>query len=376
MTPNHVSFADGLFVIAAIDRPIRFVVYAEYFRRPLIGRFLRWMGAIPIASTGGPKMILEAFREAGRALDDGELVCIFPEGQITRTGHDPAVPAGAGADRQGPDGADHPGPPRPGHGQHLQPDAASQAARADPAAGDGLVRCAAARRDRRRARSAGRSASSTRRPGTIARRIAGRCITSSSARRGVIPFRLAIVDGQTPELSYIATLAGVVALARALRPRWQGQESVGILLPTSVAGAVVNLAAALSGRVVVNLNFTAGRAAITSAAAQAGLRTVVTSRAFLEKAKLELPEGLEVIWLEDDRPDDPHGRPAPGARRSPASRRSACSRSWRVPTGGSSVDDPVAVIFSSGSEGEPKGVVLSHFNIDSNIEAIAQVFHI
>lgn len=44
------------------------------------------MGAIPIASHGGPKMILEAFREAGRALDEGELVCIFPEGQITRTG--------------------------------------------------------------------------------------------------------------------------------------------------------------------------------------------------------------------------------------------------------------------------------------------------
>ena len=49
LTPNHVSFADGLFVIAAIDRPIRFVVYAEYFQRPLLGRFLRTMGAIPIA---------------------------------------------------------------------------------------------------------------------------------------------------------------------------------------------------------------------------------------------------------------------------------------------------------------------------------------
>ena len=86
LTPNHVSFVDGLFVMGTIDRPIRFVVYAEYFKRPLLGRFLRTMGAIPIAGHGGPRMILEAFREAGRALDNGELVCIFPEGQITRTG--------------------------------------------------------------------------------------------------------------------------------------------------------------------------------------------------------------------------------------------------------------------------------------------------
>ena len=147
------------------------------------------------------------------------------------------------------------------------------------------------------------------------------------------------------------------------------------MLPTSVAGALVNLAAALSGRVVVNLNFTAGRAAMSSAAAQAGLRTVVTSRAFLEKAKLELPEGVEVIWIEEIRP---------AIRRTDraAALALACLAPIRLlekvagATRRIAVDDTVAVIFSSGSEGDPKGVVLSHFNIDSNIEAIAQVFHI
>ena len=86
LVPNHVSFADGLFLIASTDRPIRFVVYAAYFDRTIIGRCLRAMKAIPITSSGGPKMILQAFREAGRALDQGELVCVFPEGQLTRTG--------------------------------------------------------------------------------------------------------------------------------------------------------------------------------------------------------------------------------------------------------------------------------------------------
>ncbi len=74
---------------------------------------------------------------------------------------------------------------------------------------------------------------------------------------------------------------------------------MGILLPASVGGSLVNLAATLAGKTVVNLNFTTGRAGMESAAAQAGLQTVVTSRAFLEKAKLEPPRGVELILLED-----------------------------------------------------------------------------
>jgi acyl-[acyl-carrier-protein]-phospholipid O-acyltransferase/long-chain-fatty-acid--[acyl-carrier-protein] ligase len=374
LTPNHVSFADGLFLIAAIDRPIRFVVYAEYFRRPLLGRFLRCMGAIPIASSGGPRMILEAFREAGRALDHGELVCIFPEGQLTRTGM--TLPFQRGFERivKG-----RTVPIIPVHLDRVSSSIFSPAAHrllperiplpvtvsfgaplpaeASPA----QIRRAISELDQ----EAWEHRKEDRRP--LHRELVRR------ARRH--PFRMAMVDAQTPELSAISTLARVVALARALRPRWQGHDAVGVMLPTCVAGAVVNLAAAMSGRVVVNLNFTAGRATMTSAASQARLRTVVSSRAFLEKAKLELPEGLEAIWLEDvgttiTRRDRLYAISL--ACLAPArlmEKYAGCERKI-------SVDDPVAVIFSSGSEGEPKGVVLSHFNVDSNIEAIAQVFHI
>ena len=126
---------------------------------------------------------------------------------------------------------------------------------------------------------------------------------------------------------------------------------------------------------MVNLNFTAGRAAIESAAAQAGLRTVVTSRAFLEKAKLELPEGLEAIWLEEIGPTIRTGDRLLAlvlACFAPARLLEKLSGADRRIVG----RRPGAVIFSSGSTGEPKGVVLSHFNIDSNVEAIAQVFRI
>jgi acyl-[acyl-carrier-protein]-phospholipid O-acyltransferase/long-chain-fatty-acid--[acyl-carrier-protein] ligase len=374
LTPNHVSFADGLFVIAAIDRPIRFVVYAEYFKRLLLGPLLRAIGAIPIASRGGPKMILEAFREAGKALDAGELVCIFPEGQITRTGM--SLPFQRGLERivKGRNV-----PIIPVHLDRVTSSVFSPMQKrwlperiplpVTVSFGAPMPTATAPAAIRQAIRELDQHAWEYRR--------ADRCPLHHEfirrARRH--PFRMALVDPVSPELSYIKALAGAIVLARALRSYWKEQQVVGVMLPTSVGGSLVNLAAAISGRVVVNLNFTAGKAAMTSAAAQAGLRTLVTSRTFVEKAALELPEGVEVIWIDDIRPT------IRGVDRAKAMAL-ACLAPIRLlekaagATRRVTVSDTIALIFSSGSEGDPKGVVLSHFNIDCNIEAVGQVFHI
>jgi acyl-[acyl-carrier-protein]-phospholipid O-acyltransferase/long-chain-fatty-acid--[acyl-carrier-protein] ligase len=332
------------------------------------------MRAIPIASTGGPRMILEAFREAGRALDAGEIVCIFPEGQITRTGM--TLPFQRGLERIVKDRTTPIIPVQIDRAtasifSPMQPSLLPERIPLPVTVSFGTplpastplceIRRAISELDQ----EAWAYRKSDRRPlhHEFIRR----------ARRH--PFRLALVDPLTPSLSSIRTVAAAIAMAQSLKPRWQEQECVGIMLPASVAGVLVNLAATMSGRVAVNLNFTAGKATVKSAAAQAGLRTVVTSRAFLAKAKVEVPEGLDVIWMEDLR----------GAIRT-RDRALALLMAWVAPvrliekqagaTRPVSVDGDVAVIFSSGSEGEPKGVVLTHFNIDSNIEAIAQVFHI
>ena len=86
LVPNHVSFIDGLLILASLDRPVRFIVDKYYCEHPIFRHIANVMGAIQISSTGSPKEILRAFREARHYLNQGELVCIFPEGQITRTG--------------------------------------------------------------------------------------------------------------------------------------------------------------------------------------------------------------------------------------------------------------------------------------------------
>lgn len=377
LAPNHVSFADGLFLLASLDRPVRFLVDAGYFHHPLLRPFLGSLGAIPISATGGPRAILRALREAGRYLDEGEIVCIFPEGEITRTGA--LLPFRRGFERivRG-----RQVPVIPVYLDRVWGSIFSFAGERFLAKlperipypvtvsfGAPLPAAAPASEVRRAVQDLGESAWAFRR---AAARPLHRLAIRAMRRH---PFRPVFGDASRPRVRRLQALAGAIALARAVRPAWEGQAAVGLLLPPSVAGALANIAATLAGKTSVNLNYTVGQAAMASAVRQASLSTVVTSRAFLDRAKVELPEGLRPIWVEEvaagigwaDRLSSfllgllgpPHLiERAAGMRKRP------------------NPDDTVTVIFSSGSTGEPKGVMLSHFNIHSNVEAAAQVFPI
>ncbi len=158
-------------------------------------------------------------------------------------------------------------------------------------------------------------------------------------------------------------------MAGWVRKNRRAEEMIGLLLPSSVGGALANTGVMIAGKVPVNLNFTAGRESMASAVEQCGIRTILTSKIFLAKAKLEAMDGM--VYLEDvlgQMSAFEKLRALIAARMLPA--RLLAAKGKRTS------DSLATVIFSSGSSGVPKGVMLSHHNILTNIQAMAQVFWI
>src|SRR5262249_26545384 len=83
---NHLSFADALLMTAATDRPIRFLMYKGIYENKWIKPFAKILHAIPVSSDQRPRELIHALQAASDAIRNGEVVCIFAEGQITRIG--------------------------------------------------------------------------------------------------------------------------------------------------------------------------------------------------------------------------------------------------------------------------------------------------
>jgi len=370
---NHLSFIDVLLLQASTDRPIRFIMYAGYMKQKVMGAFARIMKCIPSSSESRPRDLIKSLKVASQAIRDGEVVCIFAEGQITRTGQ--MLPFRRGYEKIM---KDVDAPIIPIHLDGVWGSIFSYSRsrfffklprripyRVTVSYGAALPPDAPPVKVREAVQELGADAWAHRKRHM---KPLHRSLARAFRKH---PFRFFAADAKRGRVRCGGALIGTVALGQALRHKWVAQDMVGILMPPTVAGALVNYAASLMGKVPVNLNYTLSAEALGSCIDQCDIRTVVTSRAFLEQIKLDVP--AETILLEDV-------VQSIGV----AGKLTATLAAALLPVGllerylGSkrraAMDDLATVIFSSGSTGTPKGVMLSHYNVVSNIQQVGQAF--
>ena len=362
LLPNHITWVDAIILLIACPRPIRFMIAEEFYRNRWLHRLLRSARSIPITS----RRAKDAMRVASEMIRDGEIVCVFPEGQLTRSGvlgglrrgyqliarraEAPVVPVwldqlwgsifsfqGGRFFRKWPQ--HFPYPASVEFGRPLSPNEADTATVREQLLqlGESCFR---------RRPQLGQSL--------------GMAAVRGLARH---PFRTAVIDGMDDSmLSRSKLLGAAAALSRYLR-RECPETRIAIVLPASKGGVVANLAVVLAGKVPVGLNFTSGRNALERAEAIAGLTTAISAEAFVKRLP-DFPWPKKTIQLDEL---------LPKMKRQillwwlaailfPAR---ILIRWLEVPKEGGHGE--AVLLFTSGSSGDPKGVILSHLNLVGNV---------
>ena len=373
---NHVSWIDWLIVVASTPRRVSFVIEKNIYEKKLLKPVFRFFGLIPISS----KVSKTAFKKIQEALDKGKLVVLFPEGTITRHGHlttfhkgfeiilknkqIPIVPfyiRGLWGSRFS-------------YASKKQKEQYKNSKRVvDITYGKPLNPDIKAEELKQEVQTL--SYNSWQKYVNTLKPIPHTWLKMAKKRKNI----LSVADSTGVELSNHKLIAVVKTFSKSISDLTKDEQNIAVIMPSSVGGVIVNMAIFLLGKKVINLNYTANITSLNSAVKKAEINSIITSKLFIEKLKnkgIDLDSFLEdkrIIYVEDIKKDIKKVDVVKNLLLVKILPYFILEKLWISPV---DIDDTAAILFSSGSEGEPKGIELTHKNFMTNIKQFTSLLNL